>query len=73
MDYEETIEKFIEQFCDDYCKYPSLCSDQDQLEEKCNACPICKIVETLEQVEIPKASSEPSWKERFLQTFLGGR
>ena len=67
------FEKEIELFCDNYCKYPSLCSDQDKLEEKCEECPICKIVETLEQAEMSEGPSEPSCREQIMRTFLGGR
>ena len=64
MNYEETVE----QFCDNYCKYPLTCADEDALAEKCDACPICKLAEQLEVYE----QKEPSWKQAMLRTFLGG-
>lgn len=67
------FEKEVELFCDEYCKFPNADLTQEQLEEKCDGCPIYKLVERLEQVEIPQVPSEPSWKDRFLNTFLGGR
>ena len=45
------FEALVEPFCDNYCRYPRICRDQDKLEEKCEECPICKIVEICEQVE----------------------
>lgn len=26
--------------CDEYCKYPYICRDQEELNEKCRACPL---------------------------------
>ncbi len=45
MDFEKTVEKF----CDNYCKYPYTCADEDELREKCESCPICELVERLER------------------------
>ena len=44
---EIKFEQFVEPFCDHYCKYPALCRDAEQLEEKCEECPICKLAEEL--------------------------
>ena len=67
------FEKEVEQFCDNYCRYPLICRDQDKLEEKCEECPICKIVEVCEQVETSERASELTCREQIMRTFLGGR
>lgn len=43
------FETLVEPFCDNYCRYPRICRDQDKLEEKCEECPICKIVELFKE------------------------
>ena len=44
---ERQIEKAVEQFCDNYCKYPEQWSGKtDELKESeiCNKCPLAKII-----------------------------
>lgn len=67
------FEKEVEQFCDNYCKYPQICKGQDELEEKCDVCPICCLVERLEQALTPQSSSKPNWQDKIMSTFLGGK
>ena len=45
----EEFEKFVEQFCDGYCKFPYICKTQEQLETACDNCPITKIAELKEK------------------------
>ena len=45
------FEEIVEEFCDDYCKFPFTCSNEEDLRERCEQCPIVKLVERLEQYE----------------------
>lgn len=67
------FEKEVETFCDNYCKFPEVCREQEELEEKCNNCPIVKLVERLEQALGPAKALSPSVTDRLMNTFLGGR
>lgn len=46
------FETLIESFCDNYCRYPRICRDQNKSKEKCKECPTCRIIENLKQVGI---------------------
>jgi hypothetical protein len=40
----ELLEEIANDFCDNYCKYPSEYTDMDKLvEERCEKCPLMKI------------------------------
>lgn len=41
------LEEISGQLCDGYCKYPTLISDEDKLEEVCMKCPLNQIFELL--------------------------
>ena len=45
------FEKIAERFCDGYCKFPQLCSGQEELEEKCAACPINCLEKLIDELE----------------------
>jgi hypothetical protein len=64
------FERLVEPFCDGYCRYPIECASQDDLEEKCESCPIVALVERLEGQAKPE---RPRWQEQMLRTFLGSR
>lgn len=38
------LNEVIEAICDDYCKWPDECSNQEELTEKCNDCPLNNIL-----------------------------
>ncbi len=62
----EELEKIVEPFCDNYCKYPRICEEQEELEEKCDKCPICKLAERIEKLEgkLSKYKSSESGAEK---------
>ena len=38
------LEEIVNDFCDNYCKYPSEYTDEDKMmEERCGQCPLNKI------------------------------
>jgi hypothetical protein len=39
------FEEIIEEFCDDYCKFPSICNEEE-LMKRCENCPICILLES---------------------------
>ena len=41
------FEGLVEQFCEGYCKHPDTIRSQEELDEKCEQCPIVKLVERL--------------------------
>ena len=40
---ENVVEEVRKEMCDDYCKYPHECKDEEELNERCNNCPMCRI------------------------------
>ncbi len=42
---EKQLQELAEKLCDGYCKYPSLISDQDELDAVCMKCPLNQIFE----------------------------
>ena len=42
---EQEFEKTVEQFCDNYCKFPYICKDEEQLHAVCDCCPIVELAE----------------------------
>lgn len=44
------FEEIVEKFCDDYCKFPNICNEEE-LMKRCEQCPIVELVERLEQYE----------------------
>lgn len=42
---DEKFEKLCEPFCDNYCRFPYICTDEEQLETVCEACPIQELAE----------------------------
>lgn len=42
------VEELQENFCDNFCKYPHICGSQEDLEDKCNSCPLNMISEVNE-------------------------
>jgi len=42
------LQKITEEFCDRYCKYPFICSKQDDLDAICEECPMNKLFELLD-------------------------
>ena len=41
--WENEASKVAEEFCDNYCRFPFEC-EQDDLDEKCDNCPIAKLL-----------------------------
>ena len=39
------FEKTVERFCDNYCKFPYICKDEEQLHAVCDCCPIVELAE----------------------------
>lgn len=40
----EIVEEVKKNICDNYCKYPSEYTDQEQMiEERCENCPLCQL------------------------------
>lgn len=51
MNLDRYFDTIMEQACG-VCVYPEILTEQDDLERKCNICPLCKKVkETLEELE----------------------
>ncbi len=48
---DEKYEKLCERFCDGYCKFPYICKTEEDLESKCESCPICEMAEEIERLE----------------------
>lgn len=46
---EQELEAMRQVFCDEYCKYPNTCKSQDELEEKCEECPLNKLAEIVNE------------------------
>ena len=44
---KKTLEKLTGVFCDNYCKYPGICSNQDELDQVCDECPMNEMFELL--------------------------
>ena len=43
--WETAAHKIAEEFCDNYCRWPRECPDQDSLEEfHCAECPMARMV-----------------------------
>ena len=49
---DEKYEKLCERFCDGYCKFPYICKTEEDLESKCESCPICEMVNEIERLEV---------------------
>ena len=45
---EDKIAELTEKFCYNYCKYPGTCSNQDELDQVCDECPMNRVVEMLD-------------------------
>lgn len=45
---EKAFEKIAEKFCDRFCKYPSICLNQTELERICEKCPMNELEKMLE-------------------------
>ena len=43
--HEGCLEGLAEQICEEYCRWPWECQEQDQMDEKCAACPLNRLVE----------------------------
>ena len=42
---EEEAEKLAQVFCDDYCRWPRECPNQDELEDKhCDSCDLIRVL-----------------------------
>ena len=40
-----TVEKLAQVFCDDYCRWPRECPNQDELEDKhCDSCDLIRVL-----------------------------
>ncbi|MGN0417032.1 hypothetical protein [Anaerostipes faecalis] len=39
----DILEEVKQQICDDYCKYPTLIDDIEELDTKCTECPLNKL------------------------------
>lgn len=39
------LEELAERICEEYCRWPQECKEQDELDEKCEACPLNRLVE----------------------------
>ena len=42
--WETAARKAAEEFCDEYCRFPRECEDQDGLELHCEACPVVRLL-----------------------------
>lgn len=43
--WESAAEKVAEQFCDNYCRFPRECRDEDELQEKhCDSCALIQLL-----------------------------
>lgn len=40
----QIIEEAVEEFCNDYCKYPHEIDSEEEMEEICEKCPFERIV-----------------------------
>ena len=43
FELDSKMEEIRESICDNYCKYPGECFDEDDLTDKCNECPLNKL------------------------------
>lgn len=43
--------KALEVMCDEYCRFPRECQDQEELEEKCVGCPLVEALLRKEEAE----------------------
>ena len=44
---EKELEELTGEFCDKYCKFPFVCTDEETLESACNVCPMNKLFDLL--------------------------
>ena len=42
--WETAAQKTAEEFCDEYCRWPRECEDQDSLELHCENCPMVRLL-----------------------------
>lgn len=43
--WESAVKKMAETFCDDYCRWPRECTDQDSLDElHCSDCALIRVL-----------------------------
>lgn len=42
--WEKQVEKMAEDFCDNYCKFPGQCKDQDDLDKHCDNCALIRVL-----------------------------
>ena len=43
--WEKQVDKMAEDFCDNYCKWPGECKDEDELNEKhCDNCALIRVL-----------------------------
>lgn len=45
---KERLEELTGEFCDRYCKYPYVCTDEETLDTVCEDCPMNRMVEFLD-------------------------
>lgn len=43
--WQEKVEKLAQVFCDNYCRWPRECPNQDELEDKhCDSCDLIRVL-----------------------------
>ena len=47
---EKELENLTAEFCDKYCKFPTVCSNQETLDTVCNVCPMNKMFDLLDDI-----------------------
>ena len=45
---KEKLEKLTGEFCDQYCRFPYICQDEEALETVCENCPMNGLFELLD-------------------------
>lgn len=42
--FETEVNSIVEQICDQYCRFPGECQDQDALDKHCDNCVLIKLM-----------------------------
>ena len=45
---KQQLEEITGEFCDKYCKYPLVCTKQEQLDTVCEGCPMNELLDLKE-------------------------
>ncbi len=49
--WETEVGNIIQKFCDDYCRFPRECENQDELEEHCDKCVFINLLNSHKETE----------------------